>query len=252
MLDASDSSTIESASLPPVAHSDALVQFSHLSLPARRRAVIVDTDLSSFSGDLWALAYLLAVPVDLKYVMASGGDTRLKMRILAKFMDHCGREEVEIGAGPPGEESPWLKADDAGVLRPCAAFEAGCVPHPILKEWARHYDDSRHLRSGDQRSAFYDPVVRVRDVLDECCRDGQPVTILATGSLENLQRLVDLDAECLSRDGRDVRVVVRGGTVRGGGDPIFGARPDVARRVLGSCRHATVLPSDVCRRVGTG
>ena len=128
----------------------------------KRRAVVVDSDLTNFAGDFWGLAYLLSSKdCDVVYVMASGGDTRMKMRILSKFLAHCGREDVEVGAGPPGAEPGWLKPDARGSYRPAAEWSEGCVPHPVLRDWAKHYDDSRHLARGQ----FYDPVVRLRDRL---------------------------------------------------------------------------------------
>ena len=43
----------------------------------KRRAVVVDSDLTNFAGDFWGLAYLLSSKdCDVVYVMASGGDTR--------------------------------------------------------------------------------------------------------------------------------------------------------------------------------
>ncbi|KAH8046643.1 hypothetical protein JL722_13536 [Aureococcus anophagefferens] len=136
--------------------------------------------------------------------MASGGDTRMKMRILSKFLAHCGREDVEVGAGPPGAEPGWLAPDARGSYRPAAEWSEGCVPHPVLKDWAKHYDDSRHLARGQ----FYDPVVRLRDRLDAAAAAGAPATVVCLGSAETLRRLLDLDADALSRDGRDISLAL--------------------------------------------
>ncbi|KAH8050445.1 hypothetical protein JL722_11416 [Aureococcus anophagefferens] len=181
----------------------------------KRRAVVVDSDLTNFAGDFWGLAYLLSSKdCDVVYVMASGGDTRMKMRILSKFLAHCGREDVE-----------WSE---------------GCVPHPVLKDWAKHYDDSRHLARGQ----FYDPVVRLRDRLDAAAAAGAPATVVCLGSAETLRRLLDLDADALSRDGRDVRVCCRFGSLDG--SRARAARPEAARRVFAAVGDVVVLPVDAC------
>ena len=64
-----------------------------------RTCVVVDCELANCLGDLWAIAYLLSAPnVDLRYVLATGGDTRAKLRVISKFLAHCGRADVEGGA----------------------------------------------------------------------------------------------------------------------------------------------------------
>ena len=64
-----------------------------------RTCVVVDCELANCLGDLWAIAYLLSAPnVDLRYVLATGGDTRAKLRVISKFLAHCGRADVEVGA----------------------------------------------------------------------------------------------------------------------------------------------------------
>ena len=207
----------------------------------KRRAVVVDSDLTNFAGDFWGLAYLLSSKdCDVVYVMASGGDTRMKMRILSKFLAHCGREDVEVGAGPPGAEPGWLKPDARGSYRPAAEWSEGCVPHPVLRDWAKHYDDSRHLARGQ----FYDPVVRLRDRLDAAAAAGAPATVVCLGSAETLRRLLDLDADALSRDGRDVRVCCRFGSLDG--SRARPARPEAARRVFAAVGDVVVLPVDAC------
>ncbi|KAH8071593.1 hypothetical protein JL721_4093 [Aureococcus anophagefferens] len=159
----------------------------------KRRAVVVDSDLTNFAGDFWGLAYLLSSKdCDVVYVMASGGDTRMKMRILSKFLAHCGREDVEVGAGPPGAE-----------------------PGSTTRRAAR--DGSTPPRGG-------------------------AATVVCLGSAETLRRLLDLDADALSRDGRDVRVCCRFGSLDGSRP----ARPEAARRVFAAVGDVVVLPVDAC------
>jgi len=72
----------------------------HRAVPASsgRTCVVVDCELANCLGDLWAIAYLLSAPnVDLRYVLATGGDTRAKLRVISKFLAHCGRADIEVG-----------------------------------------------------------------------------------------------------------------------------------------------------------
>jgi len=75
------------------------VQKQRAAPTSGRTCVVVDCELANCLGDLWAIAYLLSAPnVDLRYVLATGGDTRAKLRVISKFLAHCGRADVEVGA----------------------------------------------------------------------------------------------------------------------------------------------------------
>lgn len=148
---------------------------------AARTPVVADCDLQEGLRDLWALAYLAASPhADLRqsggvpspratgrprpsrpfvlrayrgdrasssrrYVLVTGGDTRVKLRIVSKFLANCGRSDVEVGAGPSSrDDAPWIDGD----LKPCSTYAPGRAPNPPLRNWAKAHDDATQLRPG--------------------------------------------------------------------------------------------------------
>lgn len=67
--------------------------------------VILDTDIGSDIDDTWALYYLLKSPeLDLKMVLTDTADTRYRAKVAAKFLEECGRADVEVGIGLKGKK----------------------------------------------------------------------------------------------------------------------------------------------------
>ncbi len=86
---------------------------------AKRIPVILDTDFGDDIDDTWALGLLLKSPeLDLKLVVGDYGRADYRSRLLAKFLQACGRGDVPVGIGldinPKGgsQQSGWLKDYD--------------------------------------------------------------------------------------------------------------------------------------------
>lgn len=62
--------------------------------------VILDTDLGSDIDDMWAIAMMLNSPeFDIKLIVTANGNTLYRAKIIAKFLEKCGRTEIPIGIG---------------------------------------------------------------------------------------------------------------------------------------------------------
>ena len=84
------------------------------------------------------------------------------------------------------------------MLRPCSQYHPRCGPNPLLRDWAKKFDDRQQLARGGYPA--YDPIVRLRDALDSRVDDTEAV-VLCLGSLENVERLLDLDEDVFARRG---------------------------------------------------
>jgi len=77
--------------------------------------VILDTDIGLDIDDTWALGFLLKCPeLDVKLITTSSENTKLKAKIVAKFLDIVERTDIPIGIGPPENQKkgwlyPWIK-----------------------------------------------------------------------------------------------------------------------------------------------
>ncbi len=80
--------------------------------------VILDTDIGLDIDDTWALGLLLKCPeLDVKLITTSTGNTPLKTKLVAKFLEIVGRTDIPIGIGPlenrkKGWLYPWIKKYD--------------------------------------------------------------------------------------------------------------------------------------------
>jgi len=80
--------------------------------------VILDTDIGLDIDDTWALGLLLKCPeLDVKLITTSTGNTPLKTKLVAKFLEIVGRTDIPIGIGPlenakKGWLYPWIKDYD--------------------------------------------------------------------------------------------------------------------------------------------
>ncbi|NVM17654.1 MAG: nucleoside hydrolase [Candidatus Lokiarchaeota archaeon] len=77
--------------------------------------VILDTDIGLEIDDTWALGFLLKCPeLDVKLITTSSGNTSLKAKLVAKFLESVGRIDIPIGIGQQenlkkGWFYPWIK-----------------------------------------------------------------------------------------------------------------------------------------------
>ena len=82
----------------------------HKSVP-----IILDTDLGDDIDDSWAIAMLLKSPeVDVKLIVTDFGNTPMRARIVAKYLEAAGRTDIPIGIGVKQNDkdcpvSPWIE-----------------------------------------------------------------------------------------------------------------------------------------------
>lgn len=119
------------------------------------------------------------------------------------------------------------------MLRPCSQYHSKCGPNPLLRDWAKKFDDRQQLARGGYPA--YDPIVRLRDALDSRVDDTEAV-VLCLGSLENLERLLDLDEDVFARRGG-----ARVAAVRALDEP-----GDRAKRVLSAASSGLVARRGAC------
>ena len=80
--------------------------------------VILDTDIGFDIDDTWALGLLLKCPeLDVKLITTTTGNTLIKTKIVAKFLETAGFYDIPIGMGVPessykGPQAPWVKNYD--------------------------------------------------------------------------------------------------------------------------------------------
>ena len=84
-------------------------------LSNKKIPVILDTDIGEDIDDTWALGLLLKCPeFDVKLITTSTDDTRIKAKLVAKFLEIAGRTDIPIGIGPSenrkkGNLYHWIK-----------------------------------------------------------------------------------------------------------------------------------------------
>ena len=61
------------------------------------------------------------------------------------------------------------------MLRPCSQYHSKCGPNPLLRDWAKKFDDRQQLARGGYPA--YDPIVRLRDALDSRVDDTEAVVL---------------------------------------------------------------------------
>ena len=208
---------------------------------ATPRPFIVDTDAGNFSDDFWALALQLCDPsVDIKFVVTSGYETRLKTKVVAKFLSHCGRNDIPLVRGVHTEEARYLFPDEDGLLQQHPTYEPGCVTNPILRRWAQDYD----------LSVGYDATVHDDEAsghgllhLMEVINSTPNLTYVIQGSSENVSYMLDRDPDLFSRNA--VRIFCMGGTLEKDHEDNFALDPVGTRRMLrcaSPSRPVTVVP----------
>ena len=97
--------------------------------PANPIPVIFDTDIGNDVDDTWALLQLVRSPeLDTKLIVTATGDTVLRAKVTAKFLEASGDTDIPIGIGVRGEggvdnQKPWVEG-----------YELSQYPGPILED----------------------------------------------------------------------------------------------------------------------
>lgn len=172
-------------------------------VPASSRIpVILDTDIGTDIDDTWALALLLACPeLDLKLVVSDHGDTEMRARIAAKFLEVAGRTDVAVGVGK--------------------SFGESSVPQ---RDWVAGYELSQY-----PGTVFEDGIQAMIDLIME---SPEPVVLLAVGPTPNLDVALSREPRIAER----ARVIAMSGSidVGYGGKPEPDAEYNVKEHIAGS------------------
>merc|ERR1719245_2057283 len=93
-----------------------------VSTTMRPLPIIIDTDIGDDFDDSWALALALSSPQDwdVRMVLTSNRDTRVRAQIVAKYLTLLNRTDVPIGIGVSsdgevGKLSGWAADLDMGL-----------------------------------------------------------------------------------------------------------------------------------------
>lgn len=149
---------------------------------SERIPVIFDTDIGEDIDDVWALALILASPeLDLRMVSVSQGNTPLKARLVAKFLEQIERDDISIAIGE--------KMSDRVT--------------PQLN-WARDHD------LGSYPGKVYPNAAQAMAEIVTAAES--PVTILSAAPKTNLAALLQLAPEAA----QTARVVAMSGSIRRG------------------------------------
>lgn len=197
-----------------------LLAFLAVTLSAKPRAVIFDTDICDDIDDTWALAALLQSPeLDCKLITTAVGNTEAKAKVVAKFLERVGRTEIPIGIG--------VKQHD-GSHRQTA--------------WAQEYDLSSYPGTVHKDG--------VQALIDTIMKSQTPITVIAVGPLPNV-------GEALKREPRIAAkadfIGMHGSVYKGYGgsdtpDAEYNVKADVdaAKRAFTARWPMTITPLDTC------
>ncbi len=196
----------------------------HASLAAaeaKKIPVILDTDIGDDIDDTWALGFLLCCPeLDVRLVVGDQGKPLYRARLLARFLEVCGRTDIPVGIG-----------------RETAVRGEG-----PQAEWVRGYD----LESYPGK-VYPDGV---RAIVDVIMGSDEPVTLIAIGPLPNIAAALESEPRIAEK----ARFVGMHGSVRrgyGGSRNVsteYNVKEDVrsCRRVFKAPWPVTITPLDTC------
>src|SRR5208283_3260559 len=92
--------------------------------PAKRRPVILTTDIGDDIDDTWALGFLLKCPeLDLKLVVGDYGKSKYRAKLLARFLQAVSHDQIPVGLGldiePHGDgpQKAWIEGYDLRSYR---------------------------------------------------------------------------------------------------------------------------------------
>ena len=123
---------------------------------ATKIPVILDTDIGLDIDDTWALGLLLKCPeLDVKLITTTTGNTLIKTKIVAKFLETTGFYDIPIGKGIP----------DSSYKGPQA-------------HWVKNYDLSQYP------GKIYENCIEV--LCSTIIESSDPITLIGTGPLGNI------------------------------------------------------------------
>ena len=192
--------------------------------PRKSIPVILATDIGDDIDDTWALGFLLKCPeLDLKLGVTDYGKPAYRAKLLAKFLQTCGRADVAIGVGPDVE--PRGEGPQAGWVKD---YDLGSYPGRV------HSDG-------------------VQAIVDTILNSPTPVTVIGVGPPSNVAAALTREPRIAGR----ARFVGMHGSVRlgyGGSKSVsaeWNVRADskAARQVLSAGWDITITPLDTCGRV---
>jgi len=194
----------------------------HLPRALRRIPVILDTDIGDDIDDTWALGLLLKSPeLDLKLVVGDYGRAEYRSKLLAKFLEKCGRTDVGVGVG----------------------LDAGAKGVGQLADWVTDY------RLEHYPGHVYQDGVQA--LIDTIMRSREPVTVICIGPMPNLAAALEREPGIAHR----VNLFNMAGSVRlgyGGSKTVsaeWNVKADVhsAQRVFSApWKSMTITPLDTC------
>lgn len=194
-------------------------------LPAhvtRRIPVILDTDIGDDIDDTWALGLLLKSPeLDLKLVVGDYGRTEYRAKLLAKFLEKCGRTDVGVGVG----------------------MKTSVVGEGQISDWVKEYS-LEHYPGHLYRDG-------VQALIDTIMHSREPITLICIAPMPNLAAALEREPAIA----RKVNLVSMAGSVRigyGGSKTIseeWNVKADAkaAQQVFGApWKSMTITPLDTC------
>lgn len=190
--------------------------FLHGQTPTKPQLVLLDTDIGDDIDDAFALSLLLKSPeVKLLGITTAYGDTKLRARLLDRFLSAVGRTDIPVAVGVPNE--------------PANVFTQAVYAR---RQPDRKYDDG------------------ITFMLDQIRQHPGEITLIAIGPLGNLHAAIERDPATFRQL---KRVVIMGGSVRRGYGPAgtppqvewnTGRDPQGMRALLASGVPVFVLPLD--------
>jgi len=185
--------------------------------------VILDTDIGFDIDDTWALGLLLKCPeLDVKLITTVSHDTRIKAKLVAKFLECANRADIPIGIGPQRNSNKGL-----------------------LYNWVKDYDLSNY--SG----IIYENGIKALCSTIEESYD--PITLIAIGPLGNIAETIEFNSKITE----NTRFIGMQGSIFIGykGNPSPTAEYNVYSNII-ACRKVfqapwekTITPLDTCGNI---
>lgn len=184
--------------------------------------VILDTDIGADIDDTWALGMLIRSPeLDVKYVISSQDDTVYKAKLIAKFLERCGRSDIPVGIGEK-------TSDD---------FQ-------FQEAWVGDYQISDYPGRVDEDG--------IGGFIDAVKASGEKVTVIAIGPVLNIARALERAPEIAGK----IKLVGVLGSIYRGHDLTcpqseynIRCHIDAAKKVFNSGMEIVLVPLDVTANI---
>ncbi len=197
-----------------------VLMFVVTSAALAAKPVILDTDLCDDIDDTWAIGLLMQCPeLEAKLIVSAVGNTEAKAKVVAKYLDKCGRTDIAVGIG--------VKQGDGGHRH---------------TEWAKDYDLKTY-----PGKVYEDGVQAMIDII---MKSPEPVTIIAIGPVPNVAAALEREPRIAEK----ARFIGMHGSIYkgyGGSDkisPEYNVRADVkaCQKVFTADWDMTITPLDTC------